>query len=56
MWNLINKMNEQTKLKQTHRYREQTGGCQRGGGLGDWVKTVRRLRVQIGSYKTVTGM
>ena len=36
MWNLKNKINEQTKLKQIHRYREQTDGCHRGGGLGDW--------------------
>ena len=26
-------MNTQTKQKQTDRYREQTGGCQRGWGL-----------------------
>ena len=24
--------------------REQTGGCQRGGGLGDWVKEVKGLK------------
>ena len=39
MWNLNNKTNEQTKQKQTHRYREQTGGCQKGrrygGGVGN---------------------
>ena len=34
MWNLKNKINEQTKLKQIHRYREQTGGCQKGGRFG----------------------
>ena len=33
MWNLKNKRNEQTKQKQAHRYREQTGGCQMGGLL-----------------------
>ena len=27
----LNKQNEETKQKQTHRYREQTDGCQRGG-------------------------
>ena len=32
MWNLKNKINEQSKNKL--RYREQTGGCQTGGGLG----------------------
>ena len=31
VWNLKNK----TKQKQTHRYREQTGGCPRGGGQED---------------------
>ena len=36
--------NEQTKQKQTHRYREQTDGCQRKGGLGDWVKSVMGSR------------
>ena len=25
------------KQKQIHRYREQTGGCQKGGG-GEWAK------------------
>ena len=34
MWNLKNKINEQTKQKQTHGHREQTDDCQRGGGLG----------------------
>ena len=32
MWNLKNKINEQTKLKQTHR--QWTDSCQRGGGRG----------------------
>ena len=27
-----------------HRCRERTDGCQRGGGLGDWVKKVKELR------------
>ena len=43
MWNL-NNINEQRKLKQTHRHREQTGGCQRERGLGDWGGKVKRLR------------
>ena len=34
IWNLKNKIHEQTKLKQIHRYREQTNGCQIGGGWG----------------------
>ena len=33
----MNNINEQTKQKQTCRYREQTDGCQNGeiGGLGE---------------------
>ena len=52
IWNLRNKTNEQTKQKRdtpppqcTHtqtrlKYREQTGGCQKGGrkGMGDMDK------------------
>ena len=34
MWNLKNKINEQAKQKQTHRYREQTDDYQMGGGSG----------------------
>ena len=30
MWN-SNKITEQTKQKQTHKYRDQTNGCQIGG-------------------------
>ena len=41
MWNLETKIREQPRLKQTHRSREQTDGCQRG--LGDWVKKVKGL-------------
>ena len=37
--------------KQTHRYREQTDGCQFGG----WVKKVKDCEAQIGSYKMITG-
>ena len=43
-WNLKNNINEQTKLKQTHRYTEQTDGYQRGGGLKNWMKKVKELR------------
>ena len=31
-----------TKQKQSHRYREQTGGCQGGGGT--WEKQVREIK------------
>ena len=44
MWNLKYKINEKKKQKQTHRYREQTDGYQRGGGLRDWVKQAKKLR------------
>ena len=35
---------KQTKQKQIHRYREQTDGCQKGNGLRNWVKKLRKLR------------
>ena len=45
MWNLQNKVNEQTKGKQVHRYREQTDGCQVGDGwLEGRMKKVKGLR------------
>ena len=44
MWHLKNHINKQTKQKQTHRYREQFDGCQRGGGLRDWMEKVKGLR------------
>ena len=44
MWNIRKKANEQTMekgdKKQTLKYREQTGGCQREGRRGGWVKWV----------------
>ena len=52
MWNLKKNINEQTKQKQTHRYREQTDGCQRGmrmglGGGGQWAGGERRQKEKI---------
>ena len=41
MWSLTNKIKKQAKQKQTHRYREQTAGCQMGGGMEGWVKKVK---------------
>ena len=47
-WNPKNKINEQTKLKQTHRHREPIDGCQSQGQVGalgeglkkyEWVVT-----------------
>ena len=36
MWTLKStQMNLHMKEKQTHRHREQTGGCQAEGGVGD---------------------
>lgn len=37
-------MNEQTKEKQTQRYREQIDSYQMGGGLGDWVEKVKGIK------------
>ena len=36
-------INKETKQKQTHGYRNHTDGCQRGGGLGGWVKKMKHL-------------
>ena len=36
--------NKPTKLKQAHRFREQTDGCQKEGGLGVWVRKVKGLK------------
>ena len=30
--------------RKTHRYREKTDACQKGKGLGGWVKKVKELR------------
>ena len=43
MWNLKNKINEQTKQKQTHRYRGQTDVCQRVGSWQVGMKEVKGL-------------
>ena len=37
-------INEQSKQKQIHRYREQIDAWQRGGGLEEWVTKVSGLR------------
>ena len=39
------KEDKQTKQKWNHKYREQTGGCQKGrklGGMGEIVKGIKR--------------
>ena len=47
MWSLENKIIK-TKWKQTHRYREQTGGCQKGGGEGYKIgKGIKRYQHPI---------
>ena len=38
-------MNLSTKQKQTHRYREQTCGCQAGWGGMDWVFGISRCKL-----------
>ena len=42
MWNLKYDTNElPMKQKQTHRYREQTCGCQGEGGVGEgWIRNL----------------
>ena len=58
MWNLRNKINEQTKQKQTHRYREKTGDCQMGsgvGGLGEKGEEIKKHKLVVkNSHKDVT--
>ena len=44
MWNLKNKINEQTKQKKTLGYREHLDGCQMGWVVGGWVKNVKGFR------------
>ena len=38
-------------MKQTHRYREQTDDCQKGGASRDWVKKVTGLRTTNGELR-----
>ena len=53
MWNQnMAQMNFSTKQKWTHRHREQTCGCQRGGGrkwdgLGVWGWQMRTITFRI---------
>ena len=45
IYRIVKKINEQTKQKQTHRYREHFNGYRVGtGGLRDWVKQGKGLR------------
>ena len=56
MWNLKNKISEQTKQKQTHRYREQTDSCQRGGdfrGLGEKGEEIKQRKILIDTDNSV---
>ena len=51
------KQSKQTKQKQTHRYREQMGGCQRVWGMGKWNRWMglrgTNLHLQNVSYEDV---
>ena len=49
MWNRKNKRNEHTKQKQTHRYREQTEGCQVGGigEMGEKGKGIQKYKLVV---------
>ena len=56
-WNLEkqNKWTNQTKWNQTQRYREQTGGFQRGGSSRGWVKRVKGIQRHKFSVKSWAG-
>ena len=44
----MSQMNLSTKQKQTHRHREQTGGCQEGGSCGGrWSGRLRLADVSF---------
>ena len=49
MWNLENKINEQTKQQQTHKYRQQTDGCQMEGdwGLCEKVEGIKKYKLEV---------
>ena len=51
MWNLKKQLKKQ-KQNRTYEYREQSDGCQRGGGLGVWEKIGERewWEIQAFSY------
>ena len=45
LWNLMNKINVETKQKQTHRCREQTDWWSPAGrDLGGWMKKVKEFK------------
>ena len=52
MWNRKNKRNEHTKQKQTHRCREQTDGCQRGGRwwLSEKGEGIKNYKLAVTKY------
>ena len=53
MWNLKNKTNEHNR--NSHRYREQTDGCQRG--WGEWrreVREIKRYKLKVKKYMSHT--
>ena len=52
-------MNLPTKYKQTHRHREQTSGCQGGGGwrregLGAWDQQMQTITYRMNEQKGPT--
>ena len=51
MWTLRNKIKEQTKQKQIHKYREQTDSCWRGETWEDRQMVKGINKVQTSSYK-----
>jgi len=51
MWNLRNKIKEQTKQKQTHKHREQADSYQRGETRENRQMVKGINKVQTSSYK-----
>lgn len=49
MWNLMNKVNKQTTLEQTHKYREETNCCQRERvwGMGEKGERIKNYKLVV---------
>ena len=55
MWNLKNKINKQTKLKQVHRHRERSSRGRRGKGDGALGERGEGTKKHESVVKTVMG-
>ena len=47
IYNLKNKINEETKLKQTYRHREETDGWQRGRETGEKGERIKKYKLVV---------